>query len=208
MAGICAPAIRTVALPAKIVGPRSGGAHHRPSAPTAIAARPFPRGESRGRAATIGHLPSRSPCVTDPAFSTPSPGALRLGYAGLLPFAIGALLVWAVRPDAHPYVTALLAAYAAVIVSFLGGIHWGLAMRHAVPPHVLLVWGVVPSLVAWVAVVMPAYAGLVVLGAMLVVCYLVDRRVYPAQGVAAWLTLRFRLTAVAALSCFVGAAGS
>jgi hypothetical protein len=48
----------------------------------------------------------------------------------------------------------------------------------------------------------------VVLGAMLVVCYLVDRRIYPAQGVSTWLTLRFRLTVVASLSCFVGAAGS
>jgi hypothetical protein len=67
---------------------------------------------------------------------------------------------------------------------------------------------VVPSLVAWVAVLMPAYAGLVVHGVMLMVCYLVDRRVYPAQGAAAWLTLRFRLTAVASLSCFIGAAGS
>jgi hypothetical protein len=70
------------------------------------------------------------------------------------------------------------------------------------------VWGVVPSLVAWVAVMMPPYAGLVVLGVMLVVCYLVDRRVYPLHGAAGWLTLRFRLTAVASLSCFIGAAGS
>lgn len=69
-------------------------------------------------------------------------------------------------------------------------------------------WGVVPSLFAWVAVVMPAYAGLVVHGVMLVVCYLVDRKVYPRHGIGAWLTLRFRLTAVAALSCFIGAAGS
>jgi hypothetical protein len=43
---------------------------------------------------------------------------------------------------------------------------------------------------------------------MLVACYAVDRRVYAAQGAAAWLTLRFRLTAVASLSCFIGAAGS
>ena len=134
--------------------------------------------------------------------------ATRLGYAGLLPFVLGAFLVWIVRPDAHPYATLALSAYAAVIVSFLGGIHWGLALRHAEPPAALLAWGVVPSLVAWVAVVMPPYAGLVVQGAMLVACYLVDRRVYPAQGAAGWLTLRFRLTAVASLSCFIGAAGS
>ncbi len=146
--------------------------------------------------------------MSDLSSPPPTPAALRLGYAGLLPFVIGALLVWVVRPEAHPYATAMLAAYAAVIVSFLGGIHWGLAMRQAQPPRALLAWGVLPSLVAWVAVVMPAYAGLVVLGAMLVVCYLVDRRVYPQHGAAAWLTLRFRLSAVASLSCFVGAAGS
>ena len=65
-----------------------------------------------------------------------------------------------------------------------------------------------PSLIAWVGVVMPPYAGLVVLGVALIGCYLVDRRVYPRHGAAAWLTLRFRLTVVASLSCFVGAAGS
>lgn len=55
---------------------------------------------------------------------------------------------------------------------------------------------------------MPAYAGLVLLGAMLLVCYAVDRRLYTEQGLEAWLTLRFRLSAVAALGCFIGAAGS
>jgi putative flippase GtrA len=152
------------------------------------------------------------PCVNASsalaALPAPTPAALRLGHAGLLPFVLGAVLTWLVRPDAHPYVTAALSAYAAVIVSFLGGIHWGFAMRQSGPATSLSLWGVVPSLVAWVAVMMPAYAGLVVHGVMLVVCYGVDRRVYPAQGAAAWLTLRFRLTAVASLSCFIGAAGS
>lgn len=55
---------------------------------------------------------------------------------------------------------------------------------------------------------MPAYAGLALHGLVLVICYLVDRRFYPALGASAWLTLRFRLSAVAALSCFLGAAGS
>ena len=69
-------------------------------------------------------------------------------------------------------------------------------------------WGVVPSLLAWIAVIMPPYAGLVLHGLMLLVCYAVDRRVYPVQGAAHWLTLRFRLSTVAALSCFLGAAGT
>jgi hypothetical protein len=136
------------------------------------------------------------------------PVASRLAYAGLLPFVLGAVLLWVVRADAHPYVAGALSGYAAVVISFLGGIHWGLALAQAQPMPRLFVWGVVPTLVAWVAVVLPPYAGLVVQGVMLVACYLVDRRVYPRQGAAQWLTLRFRLSAVAALSCFVGAAGS
>ena len=140
--------------------------------------------------------------------STPSPLALRLAYAGLIPFVLGAILLWLVRPDAHPYVAGALSGYAAVVVSFLGGIHWGFAMTQAQPSPRLLVWGVVASLVAWLAVVIPPYAGLVVHGVMLLLCYAVDRRVYPAQGAGRWLTLRFRLSAVAALSCFIGAAGS
>ena len=134
--------------------------------------------------------------------------ALRLGYAGLLPFVAGAVLVWLVRPDVHPYVALALSGYAAVIVSFLGGIHWGLAMRQATPPRAWLVWGVVPSLVAWLALLMPPNAGLVVFGVALLAGYAVDRRLYPVQGVAHWLTLRFRLSAVASVCCFVGAAGS
>ncbi len=134
--------------------------------------------------------------------------ALRLGYAGLLPFVAGAVLVWLVRPEVHPYVALALSGYAAVILSFLGGIHWGLAMREPAPPLPWLVWGVVPSLVAWLAMLMPANAALVVFGLALLGCYAVDRRLYPKQGVAHWLTLRFRLSAVAAACCFVGAAGS
>ena len=143
-----------------------------------------------------------------PASAPPNAAALRLGYLALLPFVLGALVVWSVRADAHAYATAALSAYAAVVVAFLGGIHWGLAMRQPHPPSSLLTWGIVPALVACVAVVMQPYAGLVIHGVMIVACYLVDRKVYPVQGVGAWLTLRFRLSVVASLSCFVGAAGS
>ena len=145
------------------------------------------------------------------ALPSPSPVALRLAYAGLFPFMLGALLVWLFGgryPEEHAFVTYALSAYAAVIVSFLGGIYWGFAFREAEPSARTFAWGITPALVAWVGVLMPAYAGLVIQGAMLVICYSVDRRFYPQHGAAAWLTLRFRLSAVAALSCFLGAAGS
>jgi hypothetical protein len=71
-----------------------------------------------------------------------------------------------------------------------------------------LAWGVVPPLVAWIAVVMQPAAGLVLHGAMLLVCYAVDRRRFPGGGASRWLVLRFRLSAVAGLSCFVAAAAT
>ena len=44
----------------------------------------------------------------------PPPMAWRLGYAGLIPFVFGALLVWLVTGEAHPYVAAALSAQAGV----------------------------------------------------------------------------------------------
>ena len=142
--------------------------------------------------------------------SSPSSSTVahRLGYLALLPFVAGALAIWFVREDARGYATLALSAYAAVVLAFLGGIHWGFGFRDAAAPVQLYTWGVVPPLVAGVALVMQPPAALVIHGAMLVACYAVDRRVYPRCGAAAWLVLRFRLTGVAALCCFLGSAGS
>lgn len=140
--------------------------------------------------------------------------ATRLGYAGLIPFVLGALLIWLVYPypDAHSFVTLALAGYGATVLAFLGGIHWGLVMRAqsppvAAPPHALQ-WGVVPPLLGTLVVVMPPYAGLPLLGMALVGCYLMDRKLYMQLHASHWLTLRFRLTAVAAFCSFLGAAGT
>ena len=130
------------------------------------------------------------------------------GALALLPFVVGAALVWFVRPDARAHVAAALSAYAAVVIAFLGGIHWGFGFVHALPEPRLFIWGVVPALAAFVAVLMPPNAGLVIHGVVLAACYLVDRKVYPVHGAARWLTLRFRLSVAASLSCFIGAAGS
>jgi hypothetical protein len=133
----------------------------------------------------------------------------RLGYAGLTPFVMLALLLHMVTPEAHPFVAISLSAYAATIAAFLGGIHWGIGLRHNAPQRKLhMIWGVIPSLVAWVAVIMPAFAGLPVLALLLVGCYLVDRKTWPEAGLREWMTLRFRLTVVSVLSCLIGAAAT
>ena len=72
-------------------------------------------------------------------------------------------------------------------------------------PRVHFTWGVAPSLLAWVGVMMPAFAGLPLLGFALIGCYLIDRRTWPAAGLAPWLPMRLQLTIVSSLSCFLAA---
>jgi hypothetical protein len=137
--------------------------------------------------------------------------AHRLGYAGLIPFVLGCLLIWLIGDrdlDQHAFVSLALSAYAGLVIAFLGGIHWGLSFTRGLPGRLPLIWGISAMLLGWLGVLMAPYAGLALHGGVLIACYVVDRRAYPLLGAADWLTLRFRLTLVAALSCFLAAAGS
>lgn len=137
--------------------------------------------------------------------------AHRLGYAGLVPFVLGCALIWLIGDrnlDQHAFVSLALSAWAGLIIAFLGGIHWGLSFARGLPGRQPLVWGISAVLLGWLGVLMSPYAGLALHGGVLIACYAVDRRVYPQLGAGDWLTLRFRLTAVASLSCFLAAAGS
>lgn len=131
----------------------------------------------------------------------------RLGYVGLIPFVLLAGLMWLVDSELLPFVSIALGGYAAAIVSFLGGVHWGIGfMKGPDAPSLHFIWGVMPSLVAWLALMMPTYAALPLLGLVLVACYIFDRKTYPTAGLANWLPMRLRLTLVATLSCLLGAA--
>ena len=137
--------------------------------------------------------------------------AHRLGYAGLIPFVLGCALIWLIADrdlDQHAFVSLALSAYAGLVIAFLGGIHWGLSFARGLPGRQPLVWGACVPLLGWLGVLMAPYAGLALHGGVLIACYVVDRRVYPQLGAGDWLTLRFRLTAVSSLSCFLAAAGS
>jgi hypothetical protein len=145
--------------------------------------------------------------MTQALHSTTPPLARWLGYAGLLPFLAGAAGVWWLPAGSNAIAAAALAAYAAVIVSFLGGIHWGIGFRDGSGSS--FVWGVAPSLLAWGALLLPQLSWSLGASALaLLLCWAVDLQRYAAAGLSAWLPLRHTLTAVATLSCFVGAAGT
>jgi hypothetical protein len=138
-------------------------------------------------------------------FATPTTAARVLGLAGLLPFIAGAAaLALLDAPGLRAWAGTALAAYGALIATFLGGIHWGLAMRGVQPVGMRLGWGVSPSLLAWVALLLPVGPGLWLLAGLLVACYVVDRTLYASAGLSGWLGLRLQLTSVAALCCLAG----
>lgn len=133
----------------------------------------------------------------------PAPWAARLGYAGLVPFVVLALSLRFLPVQTRDFAVYALMAYAATITSFLGAIHWGLAMR-GIPSmrSAPFAWGVIPSLVAWLALLSSPVVALCVLGVLLWVCYAVDRITYPKFQLQNWLPMRLRLTVVASVSCF------
>ena len=133
----------------------------------------------------------------------PAP-ALGLGLAGLIPFVSAPVYMYNAG-FFLPAVAAAQLAYAATILSFLGGVRWGALVTAApgdpdLPPSwAQFSWSVAPSLVAWGALLVPSVAaGQLVCGAGLVAAAAVDlqQRSFPA-----WFRgLRFLLTFFAVLS--------
>ena len=136
----------------------------------------------------------------------PKTDAWALGIAGLLPFVAGAAGLWFLPPDWAGLAALALLTYAAVIVSFLGGIHWGLAMPLVQTQRGLLIWGVLPSLLAWAGLLLNSAWGLLLMAASLLLCYIVDCQIYRSLGLGGWIGLRGLLTIVAVVSCLLGAA--
>jgi hypothetical protein len=134
--------------------------------------------------------------------------ALRMGYGGLIPFVALALGTWILDPSQRAFTGLALLAYGATITCFLGAIHWGFVMRDASDQSFsLLAWGVLPSLVSWIALLSGAVPGLLGIAALLWICFLVDRKVYPIFQAQGWLPMRLQLTLVASASCIAAVLG-
>ncbi|MBV0932914.1 DUF3429 domain-containing protein [Marinobacterium weihaiense] len=115
-----------------------------------------------------------------------------LGYAGLIPF-IGLTLGMSL----HPLTTVAFTTYSAVILSFLGGIHWGVALSRpewSTPSRLCLC--MLPSLLGWLALLLPMPATLIVLIGSYLSWWLWDRTQLDQPD---YRRLRMHLTAVAVL---------
>ena len=100
---------------------------------------------------------------------TVPPLALGLGAAGLLPFAAGTAGLWWLDPLDAGQLVGPLVGYAAVILSFMGAVHWGLAMSlpstrgEAGRNRVWFIVSVLPALCGWTALLLSPLPGLLLL---------------------------------------------
>lgn len=157
-----------------------------------------------------------------------------LGYGGLLPFVLlaasaglGGSVAAGVGTGAGPSLlahgTQALFAYGAVILSFVGALHWafGMTLRDLPAPrrNALFLWSVVPALLAWAALMLAlvpsaappaspeaapaAAAALLILGFL--AQYRRDVALARQSALPAWyLPLRLRLTMVACACLALG----
>lgn len=137
-----------------------------------------------------------------PSTSPPKHVSL-LGYGGLLPFIFLALLI-PFSLDYRPLFAIALVNYGAVILSFVGALHWGFAMTvqdmSAEQGRDRFIRSVIPALIAWIATLLPMSLGCLLLVIGLVFHLRQDRKLLRVINLPAWyLPMRLRLTLVASV---------
>lgn len=133
--------------------------------------------------------------------------AFWLGASGLVPFVVLTSAIYALPDGNRPMLVFWLSSYAAIILSFVGAIHWGAAMvhpgMHDGDRSVFMAWSVVPGLAGWFSLLLPDKTGLLLMAATFAVHYAADRQFAQRFALPAWyLRLRAGLTAVVVL-CLV-----
>lgn len=150
-------------------------------------------------------------------FQKPFVIAVLLAVAGLVPFlCVGAVVL--LDPLETPIAVQVLISYGAVILSFVGAVHWGFALRdtaHPLPGEMtpvtlgyerqLLLFGVVPALMGWVALLAMIHFAAPVLAVFLLLLgfflTVVVETIGKGRGVVAgnYLVLRWAISIVVML---------
>ncbi|WP_257166201.1 DUF3429 domain-containing protein [Bradyrhizobium sp. SRS-191] len=127
-----------------------------------------------------------------------------LGLSGLIPFIGLAALVIAGREPARLMALQAQIAYGAVILSFLGAVHWGLAVQTpALADWWRMAWGVTPALLGWAALLLPAAPALVLLTAALLAALIVDELCFSGDDRRSWFLKLRRLLSVGATAAML-----
>ena len=128
----------------------------------------------------------------------------QLGYAGLLPFVMLSAAIWLAPATYQVLINQALLLYASLILTFMGAVHWGLAMfQTPVDYRTQLGFSVVPALVAWIALFLPEIINYSVLIIAFALLCLFDTRMSKLGRAPNWYPqLRSPLTAVV-IACLI-----
>ncbi len=138
-----------------------------------------------------------------------------LGYAGLLPFFV--LTIAVLLKTQLPFLEGVrlgwwLVGYAAVIVSFLGAVHWGvvLGLQDWLTPaesQRMMIYSVIPAILAWLTFLLPVNAALLAMGGLIVMSFIIDSMWLFNRIKSQYSRLRLHLTVVVVLLLFAAGVG-
>ena len=124
---------------------------------------------------------------------------VRLGYLGLTPFVVGAVAAL-LSQELVSLAFQAFVLYSIAILSFMGGVHWGLALITGTRQSTRLLISVVPVVAAWICLIaLPAPLTLAVLGGGFIAQWFIDRPILAELPIPSWyLEMRPRLAYVVA----------
>jgi len=128
--------------------------------------------------------------------------ALYLGLGGLIPFAAGTVGVYVLDPLGATYALQAQIYYAVTIVSFLGAVHWGIAMAASGDLDWSRgIWGVTPALLAWSATWTTAPYAILILITGLMGTFLYDMKAIDADQAPEWYRPLRKILTAGAVGC-------
>lgn len=137
--------------------------------------------------------------------------AIRLsGYGGLLPFTLTLAAFYFGPQASKDFFLDAFIAYSAVILSFIGAVHWGFIFKAAPFDNApkLLTLAVVPALVAWVALLFPSLFALIVFAFAFPTLFVYERFSELGTLLPSWyLMLRVQLSLLVTIMQFIAIGG-
>lgn len=135
------------------------------------------------------------------------PFAIILGVAGVIPFALMGLFSVGADPLSSLSAVRGLIGYGAVILAFLGGVHWGFTLSEDGDPRSVrarLSLGVLPSLIGWGAILCsvvsrPVFSVALLIAGMIGTVVVESRAQKRDMMPAGYMALRWVLTVVVVL---------
>ena len=105
----------------------------------------------------------------------PENTAKLLSYLGLIPFIFSSLLIWS--PKYQEYAHDSLAIYAAIILTFIGAVHWGIVISSETISRstARLCLSVIPALISWLVLLTSANYILPLLSACFIVFFWLEQ---------------------------------